>query len=984
MMRYGSAKVVEPNISSEQWTKNVCCGHKNPKCACNTGTCRVKIARTILAKYDPQKYMLSHCSIVASVDTEEARESKSQYKDYLIHPAYSKLVNNNGDAWTKKTLAGAYRTFIGSNNYLEHVQIPELAKGKVIDAVLREVSVGRDASGGKDLTSYYVDILVATERKHKELVRKIEAGELKTLSMGCKISFSVCTKCGNKAVDETEACDHVRYEKGNVFYDENGRQRKVAELCLPWNVKVLTSSGYKYIEEIEKNSTVITHTGARKKINEIIQRPYVGDLVRIKAEGMPRWIESTPEHPFYVYNGKKFLFKKAIELDLNDFLVSRGPNEIIPLENINSNRAKILGLYIAEGCAYNDNIIDFSLNPEDEQNLALQIVDLLEKEFPCEINKKHSGIKIENWKQHVLENNIKSVRRTKYGSTLIKKDYQCPICGAPDEYLGFFKTGRIKCKVCKSITDINIDPFNRPKIYCYDRNYEPNYIADRFIPKNGSQKFIVRYKNKKCFDFLKKYCAGNRAYNKKIHEDLLYAPLSIQKEILVNWLKGDGSIDPELRLRGYTTSENIFRAMEIIANRLNFWNRSQVIFDDKLIDLGDLREKGKDLEILLDSKKSHTRFVLYFSPRDSADLCITAGFSENFPKKRKETRKINGCILRKIRSLDTKEFKGSVFNLKIEDDNSFIVDGIVTHNCGHYSVPDSVVFMDASWVANPAFTGAVIRNIVNPPENIMAKIEEAEKKESYHAKDTDYLKAAKKTAQEPKEDAPPADAPTPDAPPADAPAPEAPPADATPAPEEAPAEGEPAPEEVPPAPVPEDPVKTWKTKIKQKLMDEIGDQILNEFSGEDENVGEPRELDTLDENLIHPSASLALKRMWKMKKGWDEYLTRFAGKLSSNDFKKLKFGTYMVLTSNDLKSLAEYGYNRRDFLAVMSCLDSCFKNKLSRSVIKALTELNGTKGLTPQKALYAIQKYAGRRLTGKEATKALTWLKLMDLYSEMI
>jgi hypothetical protein len=520
MMRYGSAAVAEPSISSEQWTKTVCCGHK-AKCVCGSGSCRVKVARTVLAKYDPQKYLLSHCTIVAAVDTEDAKESKSKYKDYLIHPAYSKLVNNNGDAWTKKMLASSYRTFVGSNNYLEHVQIAELAKGKIIDAVLREVPIGKDQAG-KDLTSYYVDILVATERKHKELVRKIEAGELKTLSMGCKISFSICTKCGNKAIDETEACEHVRYEKGNVFYDENGTQRKIAELC------------------------------------------------------------------------------------------------------------------------------------------------------------------------------------------------------------------------------------------------------------------------------------------------------------------------------------------------------------------------------------------------------------------------------------------------------------------GHVDEKDSVVFMDASWVANPAFTGAVIRNVVNPPDNIMAKIEEAEKKESYQAKETDYLKAANKTAQDPKDKpiveeptAEPVDEAPTEKPSVDAPAEE-------PVPEEAP---EPGPEEQG-----QNDVQTWKRKIKQKLLDEIGDQIVNEFSGEDEEG--PRELETLEENLIQPTASLALKRMWMMKRGWDKYLLKFAGDINPKDFKKLKFGTYMILTSNDLKSLADYGYNRRDFLAVMSCLDSCFKNRLSKEIIKALTELNGTKGLTPQKAVYALQKYAGRKLTDKEATKALTWLKLMDPYPE--
>jgi len=229
MFRFGHAEVVEPSIAPDTWTKSVCCGHTGP-CKCETSSYRTKVAKTVLAKYTPEKYLLSHCSIMAAVDVEDATKSRGPQKDFLIHPAFSKFVNNNGDAWTKKMLVASYKTFVGSNNYLEHVQVPELSKGKVIDAVLRDVPVGKDASG-KDLTTYYVDILVATDRKHDDLCRRIEAGIMNSMSMGCKISYSICSKCGNKAADETEACAHVRFEKGNSFIDERGVSRKVAELC---------------------------------------------------------------------------------------------------------------------------------------------------------------------------------------------------------------------------------------------------------------------------------------------------------------------------------------------------------------------------------------------------------------------------------------------------------------------------------------------------------------------------------------------------------------------------------------------------------------------------------------------------------------------------------------------------------------------------------------------------------------------------------
>lgn len=102
----------------------------------------------------------------------------------------------------------------------EHVQVEDLSKGRIIDAVARDIG-----------DSIYVDILVATDRKHTQLVKDIEEDRLTTLSMGCSVEHTTCTKCGNVAVDETELCDCVKYSKGNVFLDERGHRHRIAELC---------------------------------------------------------------------------------------------------------------------------------------------------------------------------------------------------------------------------------------------------------------------------------------------------------------------------------------------------------------------------------------------------------------------------------------------------------------------------------------------------------------------------------------------------------------------------------------------------------------------------------------------------------------------------------------------------------------------------------------------------------------------------------
>lgn len=229
MFRTAKAKVIHPTFSANSWGKvRTASSHK----AALTGNLIDQASEIFGKDFDPSKYLLTHATIVASVNTEKPSKVKlgsveedgfkvnRKFANYRVTSDTEKYINNNMDAWDKQVLLKSYRTFIGAHNFVEHVQIEDLSKGRIIDAVARDVG-----------DSIYVDILIATDRKHTDLVDAIESGKMSTMSMGCIIDFSCCTKCGNVAVDETEMCSHVRYMKGNTFFDENGVKRKVAELC---------------------------------------------------------------------------------------------------------------------------------------------------------------------------------------------------------------------------------------------------------------------------------------------------------------------------------------------------------------------------------------------------------------------------------------------------------------------------------------------------------------------------------------------------------------------------------------------------------------------------------------------------------------------------------------------------------------------------------------------------------------------------------
>lgn len=173
--------------------------------------------------FAPDKYLLSWATIVGGVEPEK--------NGYFIRPAHSKWVNDNGNAWLNQVLLESYKSFIWAENYVEHIQVPALSKGKILDAVawvVKEHEPGRTEL----IPTVFVDILVATHKKHHELVGKIQGGKLKGLSMGCNITHSQCSRCGEtfeEGVDEP--CSHIADSLLNYFKGSDGLKHRYAELC---------------------------------------------------------------------------------------------------------------------------------------------------------------------------------------------------------------------------------------------------------------------------------------------------------------------------------------------------------------------------------------------------------------------------------------------------------------------------------------------------------------------------------------------------------------------------------------------------------------------------------------------------------------------------------------------------------------------------------------------------------------------------------
>jgi len=112
-------------------------------------------------------------------------------------------VNQNGDAFPEAQLLEGYKSFIGRGLFVNHASSDvEKIRGIILDAAWVP-------------QHKRVELLVALDKTaFPELARQIQAGYSNDVSMGTQVSFSRCSKCGNKAITENDYCTCVRDSKG--------------------------------------------------------------------------------------------------------------------------------------------------------------------------------------------------------------------------------------------------------------------------------------------------------------------------------------------------------------------------------------------------------------------------------------------------------------------------------------------------------------------------------------------------------------------------------------------------------------------------------------------------------------------------------------------------------------------------------------------------------------------------------------------------
>lgn len=393
----------------------------------------------------------------------------------------------------------------------------------------------------------------------------------------------------------------------------------------------------KAIEDINVGDKVLTHTGKTQIVTKTMKEPYNDKVLDIKICGHNDKFVVTPGHPVYslservnsrrtssIRNNTGLLIKDidiswvlSHDLDDNDFVVSRyGSNEVIDVNEIIMSD-HYSGNYIIKG----DKIYPARVSSKDNK-----FVDGMSKGIP-----------------NVLPLDEDLMRLFGY--------YLAEGCCSKKNGIRFtvnrfeMKAGEIGSDIINIVRNkFGIEPKVQNKPSCanaVDIQFFSNVLVDIF-----------------------KNWFNTKACNKYIPQWMLNLNSDLQYQLLVGFIKGDGSKFSNGNIRIEVSSQSLTNQIRFIADRcdLHFtsYNRRKI-------------NGNKSSNIIYDN----ICFTATHNKKLTNDICnVEVNEAKLFNYLKNDDNKLH-----KIDKVIERHHAGFVYNLEVENDHSYVVNGIVVHNC---------------------------------------------------------------------------------------------------------------------------------------------------------------------------------------------------------------------------------------------------------------------------------------------------------------
>ncbi len=392
-------------------------------------------------------------------------------------------------------------------------------------------------------------------------------------------------------------------------------------ICVLPSQDIITKRGVIQIKDIQIGDYVLTHTGKWNKVTEIFTRPYKGKLCKFKLEGHSTdYLITTPEHP--IWAAKKIGSR---------YYTTGGKKKLLSM--IDSQYEKLTPSFIeANDLQHADFLCIPKLNTEIQEKKYIEFDNSLAGNFPSKMELTPNLMRLFGY--YLAEGSTYDNRR---------------VCFSFHEKEGDFH---------KDVISLLQDNF---KLKCY-------------LTKADTKAVHIRGTSPKLGTFMN-FILGKGAVNKKVP----YEWLELSDEYLIELLRGmwygDGS-NSYKTFTYATISKELFNFIKLMLYRLGICFNTRIAKER----IGKDGVKHKQAYFIKVSKKAGVEAFNKIIPLKAIDpnSCHGTGFKRG---DKRTTLWQDNVLYYHVRERQNIDYEGEVWNIEVENDNSYMLTNSVVHNC---------------------------------------------------------------------------------------------------------------------------------------------------------------------------------------------------------------------------------------------------------------------------------------------------------------
>lgn len=556
--------------------------------------------------------------------------------DFHIHSKYSRATSRDMDIrhlaeWAK--LKGI--TLMGTGDFTHHLWLEEL-KNNLED-------LGNGLFKYKDIhfiLTTEISSIYSKKGKTYRIHNMVFSPSFKTTD---KINEKLSC-VGNLASDGRPILGLDAAELARIVFDIDENCMIVPGHCLLPGTFVHTREGLKAIDIISKQDYVYTHRTRLRKVTRLFKREYDGQIISIKPYYFREGIKTTPEHPFYIIKTHKYC-------------ASRG-SFCMPICSQRRNKGCRRKYFVqykpewvqAKDIEKNDTIVFPRFNNEIRYNVKIEIDKLIKKGA---ILKKKRIAYMGN-RAHFVKNVIKA-----------DKDF-CRLVGY------YVSEGYTNSRDCVSFCFLDKESQYIKDVVNLMKGVLGIKLSKISTRRNVRGVELIFYSKILCKLFSKLFytdAKNKKASAKCLPHWMLLLPFGHQAEIIKGWWRGDG---------GYTTSRILMNQIKILFLRLG------VI---PSIGVNSTKNYKNNVKHFIGNREIFSNYDLYhFNNLSFFDDKYNLLKYKEFKKFKTKLSTRHGWLDNKyiylpVRDIKREEYQGAVYNLEVQEDNSYICEFATVHNC---------------------------------------------------------------------------------------------------------------------------------------------------------------------------------------------------------------------------------------------------------------------------------------------------------------